>query len=51
MTGQVDEERVVDIVYLSMAFNFFSFDMLIKKLLDCNLDGQTLRWIEKELSS
>lgn len=43
MTGQFFEERVVDIVYLGMAFNFFSFDMLIKKLLDCKLDGQRVR--------
>ena len=53
MTGLVDEERAVDIVYLdfSKAFNTASQKILREKRIMYGLDEQTVRWVENWLSS
>jgi len=52
MTGCVDEERAVDVVYLdfSKAFDTVSHNILLGKLRKCGLDEWTVRWIEKWLN-
>ncbi|GAB0181731.1 mitochondrial enolase superfamily member 1 [Grus japonensis] len=52
MTGWVDEERAVDVVYLdfSKAFNTVSHKILTGKLRKCELDEWTVRWIENWLN-
>ncbi|GAB0178721.1 hypothetical protein GRJ2_000337400 [Grus japonensis] len=52
MTGLIDEERAVDIVYLdfSKAFDTVSNMILIEKLLQYGLDEQTMRWTENCLN-
>ncbi|GAB0178743.1 mitochondrial enolase superfamily member 1 [Grus japonensis] len=52
MTGWVDEERAVDVVYLdlSKAFDTISHNILISKLRKCGLDEWTVRWIESWLN-
>ncbi|PKU49487.1 rna-directed dna polymerase from mobile element jockey-like [Limosa lapponica baueri] len=53
MTGWLDEDRAVDVVYLefSKAFDTVSHNVLIGKLRNCGLDERTVRWIENWLSS
>ncbi|KAK4817888.1 hypothetical protein QYF61_002057 [Mycteria americana] len=53
MTGLVDEERAVVIVYLDFrkAFDTDSPKILIEKLMTYGLDERTVRWIEKWLNS
>jgi len=48
MTGWVDEERAVDVVYLdfSEAFDTVSHNNLLGKLRKCGLDEWSVRWIE-----
>ncbi|KAK4830683.1 hypothetical protein QYF61_012852 [Mycteria americana] len=52
VTGVVDEERAVDIVYpdFSKAFYIVSHKILIEKLMKYGLDEQTVRWIENWLN-
>jgi len=52
MTGWVDEERPVDVVYLdcSKAFDTVSHNILLGKLRKCGLNECTLRWIENRLN-
>jgi len=52
MTGWVDEERVVDVVYLdfSKAFDTVSHDILLGKLRKCGLDEWSVKWIENWLN-
>ncbi|PKU32730.1 rna-directed dna polymerase from mobile element jockey- hypothetical protein [Limosa lapponica baueri] len=52
MTGWVDEERAVDVIYsdFSKAFDTVSYNILIGKLRKCGLDERTLRWIENCLN-
>ena len=50
MTGLVDEQRAVDIVYLdkvAKVFDIVSHNILIDKLMRCGLDKWTMRWVEK----
>ncbi|PKU35279.1 rna-directed dna polymerase from mobile element jockey- hypothetical protein [Limosa lapponica baueri] len=51
MTGWIDEERAVDVVYLdfSKAFDTISHSILIGKLRKCGLEAWTVRWIENWL--
>lgn len=48
MNGLVDEEKVVDIIYLDIrkAFDTVSHKILIEKLLMYGVDEQTVKWIE-----
>ncbi|GAB0182561.1 mitochondrial enolase superfamily member 1 [Grus japonensis] len=52
MTGLVDEERAVDVVYLdlSKAFDTVSHNILISKLRKCGLDEWTVKWVENWLN-
>jgi len=52
VTGWVDEERAVDVVYLdfSKAFDTVSHNILIGKLRKCGLDEWSVRWIENWLN-
>jgi len=52
MTGWVDEERAVDVVYLefSKAFDTVSHNILLGKLRKCGLDECSVRWIENWLN-
>ncbi|GAB0183775.1 mitochondrial enolase superfamily member 1 [Grus japonensis] len=52
MTGQVDEGRAVDVVYLdfSKAFDTVSHNILIGKLRKSGLDERTVRWTENWLN-
>jgi len=52
MTNGVDEERVVDVVYLdfSKAFDTVSHNIPISKLGKCGLDEWSVRWIENWLN-
>jgi len=52
MTGWVDEERAVDVVYLdfSKAFDTVSHNILLAKLRKCGLDEWSVRWIENWLN-
>ncbi|GAB0183528.1 hypothetical protein GRJ2_000818100 [Grus japonensis] len=52
MTGWVDEERAVDVVYLdfSKAFNTLSHNIPTGKLRKCGLDEWSVRWVENWLN-
>jgi len=52
MTGWVDEERAVPVVYLnfSKAFDTVSHNILLGKLKKCGLDDWSVRWIENWLN-
>jgi len=52
MTGWVDEERAVDVVYLdfSKALDTVSHNILLGKLRKCGLDEWSARWIENWLN-
>jgi len=52
MTGQADEGRAVDVVYLnfSKAFNTVSHNILLGKLRKCGLDEWSVRWTENWLN-
>jgi len=53
MTGWVDKQTAVDVVYLdfSKAFDTVSHNILTGKLRKCGLDEWTVRWIENWLNS
>ncbi|GAB0177402.1 hypothetical protein GRJ2_000205400 [Grus japonensis] len=52
MSGLIDREKTVNIIYLnfSKAFNTFSHKILIEELLMYRLDEQTVWWIENWLN-
>ncbi|PKU34531.1 rna-directed dna polymerase from mobile element jockey-like [Limosa lapponica baueri] len=52
MTGWIDEERAVDVVYLdfSKAFDTVSHSILMHKLTKCGLGEWTVRWTENWLN-
>lgn len=53
MSGLADEVRAVDIVYLdsSKFFHIVSPKNLTQKLINCGLDGHTVRWIENQMNN
>ncbi|GAB0189216.1 mitochondrial enolase superfamily member 1 [Grus japonensis] len=52
MTGWVDEDRAMDVIYLdfSKALDTVSHNILISKFRKCGLDECTVRWIENWLN-